>query len=94
MARFTADSIDGSTWAIYDDRDEGRYVGFGVTQEQAEYGVLILSSGGIGDWDDLDFHDRRAAIEEQIVYTNCTSCEATFMQGQLDESKRCDGCAS
>lgn len=95
-ARFQAVEIDPWThgYAIYDERDEDRYLVQAATKEQAEYGVMILRAGGIGDWDDLDFNERRDTIEEMILYTNCTSCEQTFMQGQLDASKRCDECAS
>ena len=84
-------------WDVYDDnkRDEGVsarvYTG---TQEQAEYAAMILNAGGLGDLDGLDFFDIEQMIEEECVYTNCTSCEQTFMQGELDASKRCDECAS
>lgn len=67
-----------------------------LTQEQAEYAVAILNADGLGDIDSPAFTlgELRDQMWVAVVYTNCTSCGLTYMQGTLDSSKRCIACQS
>lgn len=83
---------NGAGWAVGRDGDE-RFISVGLTQEQADYAAMVLNAGGI-DTTGLDRTELGDEVELLTLYTNCTQCEGTFMQGTLDDSKRCDACAS
>ena len=70
---------------ILDDNSDGAWIAardYDWTEEQVDFAVMLLEAG-------TDKEDLR----EMVLYTNCVSCEGTFMQAQLDGSKRCFVCA-
>lgn len=89
MDRFSNEPTPVGYGVIDTGFDPPRYLAMVQTQEQADYATMVLNAGGIDVSDSVVARDD---VELLVLYTNCVSCERTFMQGTLDASKRCVEC--
>lgn len=70
---------------ILDENSDGHWIAafdYDWSEEQVDYAITLLNAGV-----------EQGDLTEMVLYTNCVSCEGTFMQAQLDGSKRCFACA-
>lgn len=88
MADFQIDTPDtrGEGYGVYDadrrDYDQPARVLSGVTKAQAEYAVMVLNAGGLGDLTGLDDMDIEAMLEDVVALTTCDRCGAEMFRGE------------